>query len=64
MSLPAVQPQKTATVDRIPVEVEEAPHQPFVPASPTPLAPSGFKGVGVTVWSSTMSGISPARGTA
>ena len=22
---------------------------PFVPASPTPLAPSGFNGVGVTV---------------
>src|SRR5581483_5153772 len=35
----------------------------MVPASPTPLAPSGFDGLGVTVWSSTKVGISAAEGT-
>src|SRR5205085_9412345 len=34
---------------------------PRVPASPTPFAPSGFTGVGVTVTSSSNRGKSPAR---
>src|SRR4029077_12566008 len=37
---------------------------PSVPASPTPLAPSGFTGVGVTVASSSKRGKSMARGIA
>ena len=38
--------------------------EPIVPASPTPLAPSGFTGVGVTVLSSSNRGKSLARGMA
>src|SRR3989454_5773787 len=37
---------------------------PIVPASPTPLTPSGFTGDGVTVRSSSNSGKSCARGIA
>src|SRR5262245_18656652 len=38
--------------------------EPRVPASPTPLAPSGFRGVGVTVAWSAKRGKSVARGRA
>ena len=38
--------------------------EPSVPASPTPLAPSGLTGVGVTVASSSNRGKSVARGIA
>src|SRR5690242_10666544 len=38
--------------------------EPMVPASPTPLTPSGFTGEGVTVRSSSNSGKSCARGSA
>ena len=38
--------------------------EPSVPASPTPLAPSGLTGVGVTVESSSKRGKSVARGMA
>ena len=37
---------------------------PSVPASPTPFAPNGFHGVGVTVASSSKRGKSIARGIA
>src|SRR5690606_15722017 len=36
---------------------------PMVPASPMPLTPSGFVGLGVTVWSSLNGGSSAALGT-
>ena len=36
---------------------------PIVPASPMPLTPSGFVGLGVTVWSSLRLGTSAALGT-
>ena len=35
----------------------------IVPASPMPFTPSGFDGLGVTVWSSSMLGTSAADGT-
>ena len=35
----------------------------IVPASPMPFTPSGFVGLGVTVWSSSKLGISAADGT-
>ena len=38
--------------------------EPMVPASPMPLAPSGLRGVGVTVRSSSKGGKSTARGSA
>ena len=37
---------------------------PIVPASPTPLAPRGLTGVGVSVWSSSKRGSSEAMGRA
>jgi transposase-like protein len=39
-------------------------HAPTAPASPTPFAPSGFTGVGITVRSSSNEGRSPAFRTA
>ncbi len=36
---------------------------PIVPASPTPLTPSGFVGDGVTEWPSVIDGTSLAAGT-
>ena len=38
--------------------------EPIVPASPIPLAPSGFRGVGVTVFEASKLGSSAALGTA
>ena len=37
--------------------------EPIVPASPMPLTPSGFVGLGVTVWPSSKLGTSAADGT-
>src|SRR5205814_340993 len=45
-------------------ELTTAGEQPIVPASPTPLTPSGFTGDGVVVWSVSIQGIMWALGTA
>src|SRR6516225_9964736 len=45
-------------------EFTTAGEQPMVPASPTPLTPSGLTGDGVTVWLLSIHGIMCARGTA
>jgi hypothetical protein len=36
--------------------------EPMVPDSPMPLAPSGLRGVGVSVWAVSKLGISAAEG--
>src|SRR5262249_48962746 len=41
-------------------ELTTAGEQPIVPASPTPLTPSGFTGDGVTVWLLSIQGIMDA----
>src|SRR5260370_10575103 len=45
-------------------ELTTAGEQPMVPASPTPLTPSGFTGEGVHVWWLSIHGIMWERGTA